>query len=196
MATKTQINVTIKLAGGVPVNYVSRSALHRKSKPKPGRVTLGVTELHASYAPPTLYFDEVSDPIGGTVEYTIKQIDLVVSFAISTDLDNAIPKSTPCHAHVSAHEKRHVKIFQTGCKASAAKIEKAVRKAIKPLVAKPVLVKENQAKAFRQLAFDKVDAVVSGVVQKVHDDLVDESEKKVHTKSEAKKTQTICAAYI
>lgn len=196
MADKTKISINVSFDKKVALSHVASSQL-QKEKPGPKlKKTLGTTKPSASVDQPVLHWDETTDPINNTVTLAIREVTSNVVFSARIWVDKSIDRKHACYGHVMDHEKRHVKVWQSGVRKYAKDILKAVEAAVSPDMAKPVEVKQKDAKKLRADSFTRIETALNDAVQIYGKKIGAESKKKIHTAAEARKTQSICADYL
>lgn len=144
---------------------------------------------------PVLHWDETTDPIAKKVTLAIKEVTSEIVYSARIWIDTAIDEKCDCYKHVLDHEKQHVKILKGGAKKYADFIIKAVADATSPQMYKPEEIGLSDAAAFREAAFQRINAAVSQAAQKCRKKISGESQK-IHTTAELKKTNSLCADYM
>ncbi|MFT7593723.1 MAG: hypothetical protein ACI8R4_001039 [Paracoccaceae bacterium] len=195
MSGKTKYSIAVEFDKKVPLSHVASSKLQKEKNVQKTTRTLGSTKPSASFEPPVLHWDEVTDPIAKTVALAIKEVSATVTFSVKIWVDQSVDKKCDCYAHVLDHEKRHAGIWQSGAKKRGKDILKAICDATTPTMAKPVTVKQSEVKKLRAAAFKKIEAALE-VAVKAAGEAISKESKKIHTAAELKKTNALCVKYL
>jgi hypothetical protein len=195
MATKTTFSIKVSFENEVVLSHVASSKLQNEQGGQATKKTLGVTKPRVSVTRTVLHWDETTDPIANKLTLAIKEVTAEVVYSARIWIDDAIDKKCDCYKHVLDHEKQHVKIWKDGAKKYAEFIIQAVADVTSPQMDMPEEIELSKAPAFRDAAFQRIDAAVNEAAQNCGKKISAES-KKIHTSAELKKTNSLCADYL